>query len=133
MQGSEVLLVEDDRDIREIASEILEAQGYRVVQAADGHEALRILRQLRPAVILLDLMMPRMSGWEVKEMLRHDPELASIPVIVMSAVERAGLPKPFGMEELLGAVGRVVPPRGSPPVGSRREARDAVAAGSSVK
>jgi CheY-like chemotaxis protein len=110
MEPSQILVVEDEPDIREATSEALETEGYRVIQAAHGHEALRVLRHVRPALILLDLMMPHMSGWELREILGRDPQLASIPVIVMSAVERGGLPKPFGIDELLQAVGRFAPP-----------------------
>jgi CheY-like chemotaxis protein len=82
-----VLVVDDDRDIRESLADLLGDEGYRVVTASDGQEALEILRQLdgQPCVILLDLMMPIMSGAELHAEMAADPKLATIPVVVISA------------------------------------------------
>jgi DNA-binding response OmpR family regulator len=109
--GASVLVVDDESDIREAVSELLADEGYEVHDAGDGAEALRMAREYHPSVVLLDLMMPGMSGWEFCAQRREDPELAHIPVIVLSALGRvqgldaAGyLQKPFELADLLTAV-----------------------------
>ena len=115
----DVMVVEDDYAIRETLRELLEEEGYRVTQAANGAEALARLRDTegRPSLILLDLMMPVMDGWEFRSAIARDPKLASIPVIVISAdhsldTKVAGmrvngwLAKPFELGQLLDAIGR---------------------------
>jgi DNA-binding response OmpR family regulator len=106
-----VLIVEDERDIRESVAEALTDEGYEVVGAADGAEALEKMHQCHPALVLLDLMMPRMNGWQFRIAQRNDPESAGIPVIVLSALGRVSdieaadfLQKPFDLERLLSAV-----------------------------
>lgn len=106
-----VLVVDDERDIREAVSEVLADEGYEVRDAEDGAQALTKIREHHPDVILLDLMMPRMNGWEFRAAQKDDPELSGIPVIVVSALGRvAGLDaadfiqKPFELEELLTVV-----------------------------
>jgi CheY-like chemotaxis protein len=109
-----VLVVEDERDIRETEAEVLESEGYEVCTASDGCEALRRAHEALPKVILLDLMMPRMNGWQFREAQLKDPELAPVPVIVISAVPpptgvnpAAHLSKPFDLSVLLDTVERV--------------------------
>lgn len=81
-----VLVVDDDPDIRETLREVIEAEGFPVVTAPNGRAALEALwRGLRPSLIVLDLMMPAMSGWDVLAVLREDCELEDIPVAVISA------------------------------------------------
>jgi CheY-like chemotaxis protein len=109
-----VYLVEDDGDLRRTIGEALEAQGYDVVATANGAEALDALRrdEARPCLILLDLMMPVMNGYEFREVQRADPALSDIPVVVISAHARAGLdvdevlPKPIGLRRLLTVIER---------------------------
>jgi len=79
-----VLVVDDDADARELFAEYLEYHGAAVSVAADGDEALRDIRQLRPDVIVMDLDMPRLDGWEVMRRLRRDPMTRDIPVIAVS-------------------------------------------------
>jgi CheY-like chemotaxis protein len=81
----QVLVVDDDPDIRAFVSEFLTEEGYEVRAAANGRDALAILASWRPAVILLDLMMPVMDGWTFLATQQAHPELARISVIVMSA------------------------------------------------
>jgi CheY-like chemotaxis protein len=81
-----VLIVEDDNDVREMMDLLLTSIGYRTVTAPNGAVALDRLRQDRPCMVLLDLMMPVMTGWEFRERQLADPQLASIPVLCMSAV-----------------------------------------------
>lgn len=114
-----MLVVDDERDIREAVAEVLKDEGYAVVDATDGAEALRQLRAHHPAVVLLDLMMPGMNGWEFCAARKGDPELSSIPVIVISALGRvsgieatAFLQKPFELDALVETVRRATPPEG---------------------
>jgi two-component system response regulator MprA len=108
-----VLLVEDDHDVRETVAEVLTDEGYVVVTAIDGREALDQLRGgLRPFVILLDLMMPGMNGYQFRLEQRAEPAIADIPVIVLTAdrlIEQksaelaaaAYLKKPTALDDLL--------------------------------
>jgi CheY-like chemotaxis protein len=115
-----VLVVDDDFDIRDVVTDVLEQRGYTVASACDGAEALELLRELRPGVILLDLNMPVMSGSEFRAVQERDPALRAIPTVVMTAVGRMrehvaalnveqALAKPMGLHELLDAVARYVP------------------------
>src|SRR5207245_3461784 len=88
--GKRVLVVDDDPDIRELLFTALEDEGFEVVPAANGQEALAIIRTFHPDVIILDLMMPVMDGWQfVKEMRARDED---IPLVLLSAAR--DLPKP---------------------------------------
>jgi len=107
--GKRVLVVEDNRDIRELLVELLEGEGYRVSSAEHGEEALSKAKLEPPDVILLDLMMPVMNGWQFRERQRVEPSIAGVPVIVLSAYVNdlevaAYLPKPFRVEDVLLAV-----------------------------
>lgn len=88
--GATVLLVEDDLDIAEAMIDVLVDEGYLVAHASNGREALDLLHHhLDPSVILLDLMMPEMDGSEFRAAQLLEPELASIPVVVLSADRKA--------------------------------------------
>lgn len=111
-----ILVVDDERDIRDTIAELLAEEGYAVEEAGDGAEALAKARDCKPIVVLLDLMMPGMNGWEFRARQQGDPEIATIPVIVLSALGRvpgvdaaAFLQKPFGLEDLLTVVRRHAP------------------------
>ena len=81
-----VLLVDDDINVRDAMGEILEGEGLSVVVAGDGREALDLLRAgPKPSVIVLDLTMPRMDGWDFRQAQVADPNLKDIPVIVATA------------------------------------------------
>jgi two-component system cell cycle response regulator DivK len=80
-----VLLVDDSRDAREMYGEYLRFAGFRVVTAENGIEALAAAQAEWPAVILMDLAMPRMDGWEAIRRLRADPLTADIPIVALSA------------------------------------------------
>jgi CheY-like chemotaxis protein len=96
-----VLVVDDDRDIRSVLGEVLEDEGYATAAAPNGSEALRLLRAgLRPCVILLDLTMPGMDGWDFRADQLRDPDLSAIPVVVITA---AG----FRAETIQGQLGGV--------------------------
>jgi CheY-like chemotaxis protein len=97
--------------MRDALVEALRLEGYDVDAAADGAQGLSLARQHRPDVILLDLMMPIMSGWEFRAAQVGDPRIAEVPVIVMSAYHNdldvaESLPKPFRLEDMLGAIHR---------------------------
>ena len=107
--------MEDDADIRQLIADSLCEAGYRVVQAVDGREALVALAAgERPSLIVTDLKMSGMNGWELLRALRADASLSEIPVIVASASEEvpaevsAQVAKPFRPESLLAAVQTVV-------------------------
>jgi CheY-like chemotaxis protein len=113
-----VLVVEDNAEVRQALVALLEGEGYRVVEATDGVSALRLLRtgEVQPCLIVLDLMMPRMSGWDFRREQSNDRRFAAIPVVVLSAdplasqAERIGaaavLPKPADPERFLELIGR---------------------------
>lgn len=82
---AKVLCIEDDAEMIELVSVILEQHGYDVVGLTSGARALRAAEETVPDVILLDLMMPEMDGWEVYRRLKSDATLAEIPVIVVTA------------------------------------------------
>ena len=81
-----VLVIEDDEDARELLRGHVEDLGYRVEMAASGADGLRMARELRPHLITLDLMMPGMDGWELLKRLAASPEIAHIPVIIVSSI-----------------------------------------------
>lgn len=81
-----ILIVEDDEDVRGALAAVLEGEGYSVLEARHGEEALRTLRgSASVCLILLDLFMPTMNGWAFRDEQRRDPDLSGIPVIVLSA------------------------------------------------
>jgi CheY-like chemotaxis protein len=112
--GQCILLVEDDALLRGAMQMVLEWEGYRVACAGDGREALNFLRGgERPALILLDMMLPGMDGLQFRQEQRRDPDLAAIPVVVVSALDASECPaaaahvrKPFAPQELLEAIRR---------------------------
>ncbi len=85
MNSSDVLVVDDDTDIRESITYLLEYEGYKVRTAANGVEGFCQLGMARPSLILLDLMMPVMDGWQFKTKLDGEPDLTGIPIVVVSA------------------------------------------------
>ena len=80
-----VMIVEDDRDTREMLGRFLELEGFDVQTASNGEVALEALQHRHPCVIILDLMMPVMNGWQFREAQRSDPALSGIPVVVVTA------------------------------------------------
>jgi two-component system, cell cycle response regulator DivK len=80
-----VLLVEDNQDNRNLMRFLLERNGYEVVTANNGKEALVVVRQQQPDVILMDLSMPEMNGWDAAAAMKADPTLAGIPIIAVTA------------------------------------------------
>ncbi len=112
-----VLIADDDPGILEMLSIWLSRCGYEVQRAKNGQEALDQVAQQRPAVILMDLNMPGVSGWEATTRLKHDPATATIPIVAITAhglgheLDRAWaagindfLPKPIDLEVLLNTI-----------------------------
>jgi signal transduction histidine kinase/CheY-like chemotaxis protein len=99
-----VLVIDDDATARELIADHLKAEGFSVATAAGGVEGLKLAKDLRPTAITLDVMMPDLDGWSVLAALRKDPELAEIPVIMITIVDehRRGI--------ALGAVGYLTKP-----------------------
>ena len=125
MRGAKVLVVDDDPDIRELVRELLERAGYTVSQACDGRDGLRVLYETRPDLVLLDVNMPELNGWETLARLR---DLSEAPVIMLTARTgeldkvrglKAGaddyVTKPFGRQELLARVEALLRRRGGNP------------------
>ena len=81
----QVLVIEDDDNVRKFAVRVLELEGYAVVSAADGAEGLRLARTHGISLVLLDLQLPGATGWEVLEELRKEPEMANVPVLLFTA------------------------------------------------
>lgn len=108
-----ILLVEDNSDVRDMMAVALQLAGHGVWTAAHGLEALAILSRRRPDLVLTDLMMPVMTGWELRARIATDPRLRDIPVVVVSAVsadivehlrDEVYLPKPVDIDRLLDIV-----------------------------
>jgi CheY-like chemotaxis protein len=113
----QIMLIEDDESIRDMLNDLLEEEGYQVVSAQHGQQALAYLREQRPLpnLVLLDATMPVMNGWEFLAARSNEPELAAIPVIMLSAAatgaeQRAAqfkvqlVRKPIDIEQLLAIV-----------------------------
>lgn len=110
-KSAAVLVVDDDRDVRDIVTAVLESEGYSVRCAENGAQALAIMHGPKPGAIVLDLMMPVMSGWELLDAVQSDADLSRIPVLVLSAVRApagvAHLSKPVSLDELVTMLDRV--------------------------
>lgn len=117
-----VLCIEDEPEMIDLVRLILERKDYEVIGVLGGEEGLEAIQRLRPDLVLLDIMMPDMDGWEVFRRIRANPELQDLPVIVVTAKAQSidkilGLhiakvddyvTKPFGPQELLQSVERVL-------------------------
>jgi PAS domain S-box-containing protein len=85
--ASTVLVIDDDPTVRDLMKRFLSREGYRVVTATEGKEGLRLAKELHPDAITLDVLMPAMDGWAVLTALKADPQLADIPVIMLTIVD----------------------------------------------
>jgi two-component system cell cycle response regulator DivK len=85
VKSATILYIEDDLSNRTLVKRVLEAEGYRVVEAGSGEEGLAVARTKRPALILVDINMPDMDGFEVTAHLRSMPELGPVPIIAVTA------------------------------------------------
>lgn len=111
-----ILVVDDERDLLTAVSGVLGDEGYEVIECSDGKEALEYLATKRPDAALIDVMMPVMSGRELVSIVRKDPRLDGLPIVMMSAVEApdmdrraiAGfLKKPFQLKRLLEMINKL--------------------------
>ncbi|MEH2069867.1 MAG: PAS domain S-box protein [Nostoc sp.] len=110
-----ILVVDDDANIRELLRQQLENEGYNVREAKDGMHAIHQIKIARPDLILLDVMMPQINGFDVAAVLKNDPQTADIPIIILSIVENKErgyhigidryLTKPINTENLLSEIG----------------------------
>jgi CheY-like chemotaxis protein len=111
-----VLIVEDDDCIAGLLADLLSGEGYRVIVAQDGLEALSAASSERPDMILSDCMMPRLSGTQLATLLRRHPETRTIPIVLMSSTRPLGfnlpevpfLAKPFEIDDVLGLVAQCI-------------------------
>src|SRR6266542_4209823 len=122
MSTKPILVIDDDPAILDMLIELLGYEGYQIIAPSEGSAAIAQARTEPPALILLDLMMPEMSGWQVIAALRDDPQTHDIPVVLLSA--RRDLPmtaielgvatfleKPFELNDLLSVVERYAGPQ----------------------
>jgi PAS domain S-box-containing protein len=100
-QDAPILVVDDDEQVLELMRRQLTKEGYRVVTANNGAEALRLAKEYRPVAITLDVLMPGMDGWEVLQLLKADHSLASIPVIMCTIVDEANKGFALGANDYL--------------------------------
>jgi DNA-binding response OmpR family regulator len=128
-QSNTVVCIEDEPGVIELIRLILERRGLRVVGAASGAQGLEVVRQVRPSLVLLDLMMPGMDGWEVYRRMKADATMKTIPVIIVTAKAEGidevlakhiakvddYIKKPFSLQELLQAIERVLGRKTMPP------------------
>jgi signal transduction histidine kinase/DNA-binding response OmpR family regulator len=96
-----VLVVDDDAAVRRLLAKTLEKEGYRVISAANGVEALALAREHRPQAITLDVLMPRMDGWAALKELKADAELRHIPVIMVTVLNERGMAIPLGAADFV--------------------------------
>lgn len=94
--GSTILVIDDERPMRELLERFLTKEGFRVITAADGAAGLAAARAHRPSAIMLDVMMPRMDGWAVLSALKADPALAAVPVVMVTVSRERGLSLSMG-------------------------------------
>ena len=117
-EGPLILIIEDDADARQVLARTLTRDGFQIAEAPDGARGLELARELQPALITLDVMMPGLDGWSVLRQLKADPELRGIPIVMVTIVgERAlghalgaadYLQKPVDREALLASVRRLI-------------------------
>ncbi|BDI18911.1 hypothetical protein ANSO36C_47130 [Nostoc cf. commune SO-36] len=113
-----ILVVDDDANIRELLRQQLENEGYNVREGKDGVDAIHQIKTARPDLILLDVMMPQINGFDVAAVLKNDPQTADIPIIILSIIENKErgyhigidryLTKPINTEKLLNEIGSLL-------------------------
>lgn len=99
--ASTILVIDDDPAVQDLMQRFLNREGFHVVTAASGQEGLRLAREQTPDAIVLDVMMPNMNGWVVLSALKADPDLASIPVVMVTMVDDKNLGYALGASDYL--------------------------------
>ncbi len=123
MKGRKIVMIEDSKAASAVLKAVLEAEGHSVLHAADGVAGLALARREKPDLILLDLLLPKLNGYEVCSALMRDNLTRHIPVLIIStldnpeSVEKAKLcgarnfmKKPYNLEDLLREIKRLLPP-----------------------
>ena len=98
---AQVLLIDDDPTVHDLVRRFLQKEGFSVVCAQSGQEGLELARKLRPSTIVLDVMMPTMDGWSVLTRLKGDPELSSIPVVMLTMVNNREMGFSLGVDDYM--------------------------------
>ena len=119
--SKKILMVEDELDIREAVRASLKSRGYRVVLAADGEEGLRKVKSEKPDLVLLDITMPKVDGWQMLRAIRNDEATRDLPVVMLTANRTTAsliesqsqkandyLMKPFDIEQLMTFINRYI-------------------------
>ena len=119
--SKKILMVEDEQDIREAVQARLKSRGYTVTLAADGEEGLRKVKSENPDLVLLDIVMPKLDGWQVLKAIRNDEATRELPVVMLTANRETSsliesqsqkatdyLMKPFDIEKLLRFINRYI-------------------------
>jgi CheY-like chemotaxis protein len=96
-----VLVADDDPTVRNLLAKTLEKEGYRVIEARNGLEALTLAREHRPQAITLDVLMPQMDGWRALKELKADVQLREVPVIMVTVLNERGMAIPLGAAEFV--------------------------------
>ena len=125
MQQKKIVLIDDEKLIRITTSMLLKHNGFEVITAANGKEGLAAINEQVPDIVLLDIMMPEMNGWDVLRLLRKDERTSSLFVIIFTACDLplpddisnnekniAILKKPFQLQQLLNIISKKEPARG---------------------
>ena len=126
LAGLKVMVIDDSKTIRRTAETLLTKEGCEVLTAVDGFEALAKISDQKPAIIFVDIMMPRLDGYQTCALIKNNPQFRSTPVIMLSSKDglfdkargrivgaEQYLTKPFTPDELLGAIHRHVSPASS--------------------
>ena len=119
-----ILVVDDEASIRQVLRQSLENAGHLVIEAGDGLEGLRIAREQRPNLIILDIMMPNLNGFDVAASLKNDPDFMGIPILMLTVVDDAQrayglgveryLSKPFEPQEIVNEIEELIRKRSEP-------------------
>jgi twitching motility two-component system response regulator PilG len=120
--GVKVMVIDDSKTIRRTAETLLKKEGFEVVTATDGFDALSKIADSKPAIIFVDIMMPRLDGYQTCALIKNNKEFNATPVVMLSSkdglFDKAKgrivgsdqyLTKPFSRDELLGAIRKLVP------------------------
>ncbi len=120
-----ILVVEDNSDISLLLQLVLESAGYQVATIDDGRDALTQVEKLHPQLVVMDIMMPEVSGLQVSRKIREKPDYQSLPILLVSAIDRlrdeqlkdsgadAIIYKPFDLDHLIAKVGELTDTPGS--------------------